>query len=179
MAARKPRKVIQIRYHDDAIRQRWDETLERIGASTHVEALEKVLDAYDMAPAELTGATNATDFGALARMFQAEADLTGVPVDAVMRAGLAAYRDKFNSDGQGAQKIGGAVREIMKRNVAASEWFDRQAITASGIFTATGSNQGSIRKWLAEHAELVAAHHEEMGIDDPVTFNRRTAQHKR
>lgn len=170
MATKRSNKMIQIRYSDNATRLRWDESVERTGAKTALEALDMFLDAYD------AGNSGLGEMGAL---FQEEAAQTGLPLDAVVKAALDAYREKSDSDGQGAVKIGGVVRDIMKSNAAASEWFDRQAITASVIFAATGSNQGSIRKWLADNAELVAAHHAQMGIDDPSTFNRRTAQHKR
>ena len=91
-------------------------------------------------------------------MFITEAEKLGVPVEVLIGEALRAFRDRADPEGQGAQKIEAAARDIMSRNARVHEWYERKAIGVNLLFAATGSNQKSIRKWMDDNAALVDAH---------------------
>ena len=178
--AESKRKFIQVPYAEgDAIKDRWDEvSVDR----TNYDTLAHLLDVNDAAPQVVDNGEqhDPAEYGELIGALTAEAHATGVPVAAMIAKAIQAFEEVVNPTGQGAAKVAATVRQIMIDNVDADEWYNREAITGSGVFSRTGSNQGTIRKWLKENADMIDAHHAKMGIDeDPATHNRRAAQHRR
>ena len=156
------------------LRERWEAVRTATGHKTLAPVLEALIDAFETGRGNDSG-----EFDALAQFLGAEATELGLPLNVVIGSAIAAVREKANTEGQGVAKINAAVREIMRGNAAAGEWYERTAITGAGIHTITGSNQQSIRKWLNENATIVDAHHAAMGIDDPSDHNRRAERFKR
>lgn len=72
------------------------------------------------------------------------------------------------------------VLEIIAKNRAAyaenpAAWENLTAI-GSTLLRAKGHNPTSIAKWLAQNEDMIAAHHAEIGITDPINHNRKAGK---
>ena len=77
-------------------------------------------------------------------------------------------------------KIDEYVNGIMASNVAAFEanpanWWELTAIGASMLRDA-GHNPNSVKRWLEENGDRIAAHHAAIGITDPTNHNRKAGK---
>jgi hypothetical protein len=73
--------------------------------------------------------------------------------------------------------------EIVTRNLEAHEqrpdnWWELTAI-GSSLLRDAGHNPVSVRRWIEENAERIAAHHAAVGITDPLNHNRKAGKAKK
>lgn len=81
---------------------------------------------------------------------------------------------------QFGNKIDEFVDGIMKRNLEAYEsnpenWWELTAI-GSSVLRDGGHNPISVKRWMEENAERLAAHHAAVGITDPASHNRKAGK---
>jgi hypothetical protein len=79
-------------------------------------------------------------------------------------------------------KIDEFVDDVMTRNLESFEqrpdnWWERVAITRSLLTSPeAGHNPNSVKRWLEEQADRVAAHHAAVGIEDATDHNRKAGK---
>ena len=79
-------------------------------------------------------------------------------------------------------KIDEYVNGIMASNVAAFEanpanWWELTVITRSLLTSPeAGHNPNSVKRWLEENGDRIAAHHTAVGITDPMNHNRKAGK---
>lgn len=79
-------------------------------------------------------------------------------------------------------KIEEYVESVMARNLESFEqrpenWWERVAISRSLLTSPeAGHNPNSVKRWLEENADRIAAHHAEIGIEDATDHNRKAGK---
>lgn len=79
-------------------------------------------------------------------------------------------------------KIEEYVESVMARNLESFEqrpenWWERVAISRSLLTSPeAGHNPNSVKRWMEENADRIAAHHAEIGIEDATDHNRKAGK---
>lgn len=79
-------------------------------------------------------------------------------------------------------KIDEFVESVITRNLESLEqrpenWWERVAITRSLLTSPeAGHNPNSVKRWMEENADRIAAHHAELGITDTTDHNRKAGK---
>lgn len=105
------------------------------------------------------------------------------PMKAFMLYAMAMARGKLTAEPPArafGSKIDEFVDSIMSKNRAfyeeyPADWWRLTAIGSSMLRDA-GHNPVSIKRWIEENSARIAAHHAEVGIDDPANHNRKAGK---
>lgn len=81
-------------------------------------------------------------------------------------------RVTYNRDKPSDNKILEFANELMRKNLEASEDYEKVAITMGYLRTNGGFNFQTTKRFLDEYAENLANHHADVGIEDPANWNK-------